>query len=110
MSAWIAERRALVRPDGDGGAYRDGPLFISLLLLSANFVGVAFARTLHFQFLSWYWFSLPLRLRNWIWATFKPGQEVTLSPSAEYMKAATAVQQWINAGGTKTTPLPPGVP
>lgn len=57
-----------------------------------------------------HWFSLPLRLRNWIWATFKPGQEVTLSPSAEYMKAATAVQQWINAGGTKTTPLPPGVP
>ena len=46
----------------DGGAFRDGPLFIALLLLSANFVGVAFARTLHYQFLSWYWLSLPLLL------------------------------------------------
>ena len=42
-----------------------------------------------------HWFALPLDLRNRIWATYRPGQEKTLTPSAEYLEASKAVQQWI---------------
>ena len=42
-----------------------------------------------------HWFKLPRALRQRIWATYVPGQEVTATPSAEYLAAATAVQQWI---------------
>jgi len=43
----------------------------------------------------YHWFSLPARLRARVWATFKPGQEESKTPSAEYMKVATEVQEWI---------------
>lgn len=42
-----------------------------------------------------HWFKLPMALRNRIWATFKPGQEVSMTPSPEYLEAADAVQKWI---------------
>lgn len=42
-----------------------------------------------------HWFKLPLRLRNKIWAAYKPGQEVTMTPSAEYLAVAHEVQDWI---------------
>lgn len=42
-----------------------------------------------------HWFKLPLRLRNKIWATYHPGQEVTKTPSAEYLHVAQEVQDWI---------------
>lgn len=42
-----------------------------------------------------HWFALPARLRARIWATYKPGQEVLLTPSAEYLAAADAAQKWI---------------
>lgn len=42
-----------------------------------------------------HWFALPLRLRNRIWATYVPGQEITKTPSAAYIAAAKEVQQWI---------------
>lgn len=42
-----------------------------------------------------HWFALPKALRDRIWATYRPGQEATLSPSSEYLAAANAVQQWI---------------
>lgn len=42
-----------------------------------------------------HWFTLPKPLRDRIWATYRRGQEVTKTPSAEYMKAADDVQQWI---------------
>ena len=44
-----------------------------------------------------HWFKLPLRLRNRIWATYRPGQEVTKMPSREYMVVAQEVQDWIKA-------------
>ena len=28
-------------------------------LFTANFIGIAFARTVHYQFYAWYWHSLP---------------------------------------------------
>lgn len=44
------------------GLCKDSPLFIAALLYASNLVGVAFARTLHYQFYSWYVSSVPLLL------------------------------------------------
>lgn len=44
-----------------------------------------------------HWFKIPKDLRDRIWATYRPGQEVTKTPSAEYIEAAKAVQEWIRA-------------
>ena len=42
-----------------------------------------------------HWFALPKRLRDQIWATYRRGQEVTMTPSADYLKAAAEAQRWI---------------
>ena len=42
-----------------------------------------------------HWFKLPKRLRDMVWATYRPGQEINMSPSREYLEAATLVQNWI---------------
>lgn len=42
-----------------------------------------------------HWFALPPMLRARIWATYKPGQETNGTPSDDYIKAAKAVQEWI---------------
>lgn len=44
-----------------------------------------------------HWFKLPKYLRDLIWATYEPGQEVSLTPSAAYLDAAHKVQEWIKA-------------
>lgn len=45
-----------------------------------------------------HWFKLPASLRRRIWATYEPGQEITLTPSEEYLKVADEVQKWIRGG------------
>jgi hypothetical protein len=42
-----------------------------------------------------HWFALPKRLRDRIWATYRRGQEITMTPSKEYLAAADDVQRWI---------------
>lgn len=42
-----------------------------------------------------HWFKLPKGLRDRIWATYRPGQEVEMNPSEAYLDAADAVQNWI---------------
>lgn len=49
-----------------------------------------------------HWRKLPRSLRAKIWRTFVPGQEVTMTPSDEYLAAAREVQEWIAAN----TPAP----
>ena len=44
-----------------------------------------------------HWFRLPLALRNRIWRAYRPGQEVSKTPSAEYLAVAREVQAWIEA-------------
>jgi hypothetical protein len=44
-----------------------------------------------------HWFKLPMRLRNRIWATYRPGQEITKDPSSDYVAVAREVQNWIAA-------------
>ena len=46
-----------------------------------------------------HWFKLPLHLRNEIWRTYRPGQEITKTPADDYIMAARAVQDWIKANG-----------
>lgn len=56
-----------------------------------------------------HWFALPKALRDRIWAAYRPGQEATMTPSAEYLQVADDVQRWIRenataaASGRKTT-------
>lgn len=42
-----------------------------------------------------HWFALPRSLRSRIWATYEIGQEVSMTPSKEYLAAARDVQNWI---------------
>lgn len=42
-----------------------------------------------------HWFRLPKHLRDRIWRTYVPGQEINLTPSRDYLDAAQEVQRWI---------------
>jgi len=46
-----------------------------------------------------HWFRLPPSLRAKVWESYKPGQEVTMTPSAAYLRVAKQVQEWIAAHG-----------
>ncbi len=35
-----------------------------------------------------HWFALPLWIRDRIWATYRPGQEISKDPSASYIEVA----------------------
>lgn len=43
------------------------------------------------------WRRLPKYLRDKIWAAYRPGQEVNMTPSREYLDVAEEVQEWIDA-------------
>jgi hypothetical protein len=42
-----------------------------------------------------HWFKLPKALRDRIWETYEIGQEVSMTPSDEYLAVAHEVQAWI---------------
>lgn len=42
-----------------------------------------------------HWFALPKALRDRVWRTYAPGQEVDGTPSEEYLQVADDVQRWI---------------
>lgn len=42
-----------------------------------------------------HWFALPKFLRDGIWASYRPGQEIRKDPSKKYLVVAWMVQQWI---------------
>lgn len=42
-----------------------------------------------------HWYMLPPVLRSRIWAAYKIQQELTLSPSPEYIAVAKETQEWI---------------
>jgi hypothetical protein len=52
---------AVVYPLPDS-AFDDCPAYIVYLLWACNFVGIVFSRTLHYQFYTWYFHSLPFLL------------------------------------------------
>lgn len=44
-----------------------------------------------------HWKLLPRSLQSRIWAAYRPGQEVSMTPSREYLAVAREVQEWITA-------------
>lgn len=42
-----------------------------------------------------HWMRLPYGLRALIWTTYEPGQEVSMTPTEDYLDAAHQVQDWI---------------
>jgi hypothetical protein len=52
-----------------------------------------------------HWGMLPMHLRAAIWKHYRPGQEVDKKPSAFYVEAERAVQEWIKyQAGNKSLP------
>jgi len=49
-----------------------------------------------------HWFKLPKKLRDKIWATYMPGQEINKNPSEEYLAVADEVRDWIKANDVRT--------
>lgn len=49
-----------------------------------------------------HWFKLPKQIRDEIWMTYVPGQEVSMTPSKRYLEAADRAEKWIREHGTKT--------
>lgn len=41
-----------------------------------------------------HWLMLPKQLRDNIWDTYRPGQEIDKKPSKEYLEAADACKKW----------------
>jgi hypothetical protein len=44
---------------------------------------------------TFHWYKLPMRLRNKIWHAYRTGQEITKTPSGEYVEIAVEVRNWI---------------
>lgn len=44
-----------------------------------------------------HWYALPAALRTKIWRVYQPGQEITKTPSPEYVEVAREVQNWIES-------------
>ena len=44
-----------------------------------------------------HWYMLPAPLRSKVWATYRPGQEISKTPSPNYIAVAKEVQTWIVA-------------
>lgn len=41
-----------------------------------------------------HWFTLPLRIRQKVWAAYVPEQEITKDPSAAYIDVMMEVKEW----------------
>lgn len=52
-----------------------------------------------------HWFALPKRLRDLIWSTYEIGQEISMTPSKEYLEAGREVQEWIESHQASRLPL-----
>ena len=46
-----------------------------------------------------HWLKLPKHLRDKVWATYRPGQEISMTPSPDYRAVALEVQRWIRSDG-----------
>ena len=44
-----------------------------------------------------HWYTLPKTLRSKVWAAYVPGQEITKTPTEEYVAVAREVQRWIDS-------------
>lgn len=42
-----------------------------------------------------HWYMLPKWLRDKVWQAYRPGQEIDMRPSREYLAVADEVEAWI---------------
>lgn len=56
-----------------------------------------------------HWYRLPKALRDRIWRSYRPGQEVDKRPSQDYLNAARAVQDWIRTVQPEVKPFQPSI-
>lgn len=42
-----------------------------------------------------HWFTLPSSLRKDLWNAYRPGQEIDMNPSREYLEAVRQIKKWI---------------
>ena len=70
---WLSENSAAARDKGRGPSYLHSllqhglqhdlsPRFVVVTIFTSNFIGIAFSRTIHYQFYCWYYHMLPLLL------------------------------------------------
>lgn len=48
-----------------------------------------------------HWFKLPKFLRDAVWRHYRPGQEITKTPSESYVTVARVVQLWCEVSEVK---------
>eukprot|EP00606_Chrysophyceae_sp_TOSAG23-5_P000567 GSChrysophyteH2.ASY1.ANO1.1157.1 assembled CDS len=87
--------------------------FIVVTILTSNFIGVCFARTLHYQFYSWYYHSLPLLLWHtqcsaWLSVALCAGIEVAFNvyPSTAFSSALLQICHLFILIGLYLAPAP----
>lgn len=56
-----------------------------------------------------HWSALPSVLRRRIWDAYRPGQEITKTPSGAYLEAAAAVEKWVREGQSPTPQARPAM-
>ena len=70
------------------------PEYVATVMFVGNFVGIAFARSLHFQFYSWYYFTLP-------WLLWQ-----TRLPAAAKVLLLVSIEACFNATDAAGEPVP----
>lgn len=53
-----------------------------------------------------HWYALPAELRARIWAAYVPGQEITKTPSREYLAVAREAEQYALAWASSEAETP----
>ena len=48
-----------------------------------------------------HWFALPGFLRDAVWKYYRPGQEITKTPSSAYLAIAELVRMWIETSSVQ---------
>lgn len=48
-----------------------------------------------------HWYALPKPMRDAVWATYRPGQEIDKRPSREYLDASKQAIDWLAAKGNR---------
>jgi alpha-1,3-mannosyltransferase len=80
-NAWNVLNRGLRRPTLPAGLTRLTPDYVATVLFTSNLIGILFARSLHYQFYSWYAQQLPFLA----WRTrFPTVMKIALLLSIEY--------------------------
>ena len=64
-------------------------------LFTCNFIGICFSRSLHYQFYSWYWFTLPYLL--WRTRAFTVVGNVVILAAIEVCWNVFPAQPWSSA-------------